>query len=116
VVVEAVMHHIEHGMEPKAATLKAMEEVSGPVIAIALILVAVFVPTAFVPGITGRMYQQFAVTIAVAIVIRPVKIPSSRWCFQLWPLKVSSTNWASAPHSPSVTTMSLGRSSHCPRS
>src|SRR5215468_8728734 len=69
VVVEAVEHHIEEGMSPKEATLKAMEEVSGPVVAIALILVAVFVPTAFVPGITGRMYQQFAVTIAVSVVI-----------------------------------------------
>ena len=54
VVVEAVMHHIEHGMEPKEATLKAMEEVSGPVVAIALILIAVFVPVGFMGGITGR--------------------------------------------------------------
>ena len=69
VVVEAVEHHIEHGLSPKEATLKAMEEVSGPVIAIALILAAVFVPTAFIPGITGRLYQQFAVTIAVSVVI-----------------------------------------------
>src|SRR5215510_5251814 len=69
VVVEAVEHHIEKGLAPREATLKAMEEVSGPVVAIALILVAVFVPTAFVPGITGRMYQQFAVTIAVSVVI-----------------------------------------------
>ena len=69
VVVEAVEHHIEHGMTPKQATLKAMEEVSGPVVAIALILSAVFVPTAFIPGITGRMYQQFAVTIAVSVLI-----------------------------------------------
>jgi hydrophobic/amphiphilic exporter-1 (mainly G- bacteria), HAE1 family len=68
VVVEAVEHHIEHGMQPKEATLKAMEEVSGPVIAIALILSAVFIPTAFIPGITGRMYQQFAVTIAVSVI------------------------------------------------
>jgi HAE1 family hydrophobic/amphiphilic exporter-1 len=69
VVVEAVEHHIEHGMTPKLATLKAMEEVSGPVVAIALILSAVFVPTAFIPGITGRMYQQFAITIAVSVMI-----------------------------------------------
>src|SRR5215471_2279063 len=69
VVVEAVEHHIEGGLSPREATLKAMEEVSGPVVAIALILVAVFVPTAFVPGITGRMYQQFAVTIAVSVVL-----------------------------------------------
>jgi len=69
VVVEAVEHHIEQGMSPKDATLKAMEEVSGPVIAIAVILAAVFVPTAFIPGITGRLYQQFAVTIAVSVII-----------------------------------------------
>jgi len=67
VVVEAVEHHIEHGMTPHDATVKAMEEVGGPVIAIALILAAVFVPTAFIPGITGRLYQQFAVTIAVSV-------------------------------------------------
>jgi hydrophobe/amphiphile efflux-1 (HAE1) family protein len=69
VVVEAVEHHIEHGLSPKDATFKAMQEVSGPVIAIALILAAVFVPTAFIPGITGRLYQQFAVTIAVSVII-----------------------------------------------
>jgi HAE1 family hydrophobic/amphiphilic exporter-1 len=69
VVVEAVEHHIEHGLSPREATLKAMEEVSGPVIAIALVLAAVFVPTAFIPGITGRLYQQFAVTIAVSMLI-----------------------------------------------
>jgi hydrophobic/amphiphilic exporter-1 (mainly G- bacteria), HAE1 family len=68
VVVEAVEHHIEQGLSPKAAALKAMEEVSGPVIAIALILAAVFIPTAFIPGITGRLYQQFAVTIAVSVI------------------------------------------------
>ncbi|HOC76660.1 MAG TPA: multidrug efflux RND transporter permease subunit [Deltaproteobacteria bacterium] len=69
VVVEAVEHHIENGMKPRDATLKAMEEVSGPVVAIALILAAVFIPTAFIPGITGRLYQQFAVTIAVSVII-----------------------------------------------
>ncbi len=69
VVVEAVEHHIEQGMSPKAATFKAMEEVSGPVIGIAIVLSAVFVPTAFIPGITGRLYQQFAVTIAVSVII-----------------------------------------------
>ena len=69
VVVEAVEHHIEHGLSPKDATFKAMQEVTGPVIAIALILAAVFVPTAFIPGITGRLYQQFAVTIAVSVII-----------------------------------------------
>ncbi len=69
VVVEAVEHHIEHGMTPKDATLRAMEEVTGPVIAIAVILAAVFVPTAFIPGITGQLYQQFAVTIAISVII-----------------------------------------------
>jgi HAE1 family hydrophobic/amphiphilic exporter-1 len=69
VVVEAVEHHIEEGMSPRDATLKAMEEVSGPVVAIAVILAAVFVPTAFIPGITGRLYQQFALTIAISVMI-----------------------------------------------
>ncbi|MGP8198064.1 MAG: efflux RND transporter permease subunit, partial [Limisphaerales bacterium] len=69
VVVEAVEHHIEEGMPPKEATIKAMEEVSGPVVAIALILSAVFLPTVFIPGITGRLYQQFAVTIAISVLL-----------------------------------------------
>ena len=69
VVVEAVERHIEEGMAPKAAALKAMEEISGPVIGIALVLSAVFVPTAFIPGITGRLYQQFALTIAISVLI-----------------------------------------------
>ena len=69
VVVEAVEHHIEKGLSPKDAALKAMSEVSGPVMAIAIILAAVFIPTAFIPGITGRMYQQFAVTIALSVAI-----------------------------------------------
>jgi hydrophobic/amphiphilic exporter-1 (mainly G- bacteria), HAE1 family len=68
VVVEAVERHIEEGMAPKDAAIQAMEEVSGPVIAIALILTAVFVPTIFIPGITGRLYQQFAVTIAISVI------------------------------------------------
>ncbi len=67
VVVEAVEHHIEHGLSPHDATVKAMDEVSGPVVAIALILAAVFIPTAFVPGITGQLYKQFAVTIAISV-------------------------------------------------
>jgi HAE1 family hydrophobic/amphiphilic exporter-1 len=69
VVVEAVEHHIEEGLTPKEAAFKAMEEVSAPVIGIALVLSAVFIPTAFIPGITGRLYQQFAVTIAVSVII-----------------------------------------------
>ncbi len=69
VVVEGVQRHIEEGMTPKAAALKAMEELSGPVVGIALVLSAVFVPTAFIPGITGRLYQQFAVTIAISVLL-----------------------------------------------
>ncbi len=69
VVVEAVEHHIEQGLDPRAATLKAMEEVSAPVIGIALILAAVFIPVAFMGGITGRLYQQFALTIAISVLI-----------------------------------------------
>jgi hydrophobic/amphiphilic exporter-1 (mainly G- bacteria), HAE1 family len=69
IVVEAVEHHIDEGLDPKAATEKAMEEVGGPVVAIALILAAVFIPTAAIPGITGRLYQQFAVTIAISVLI-----------------------------------------------
>ena len=72
VVVEAVMHHIEHGMAPREATIKAMEEVSGPVVAIALILSAVFVPVGFMGGITGRLYQQFAITIAISVLLSAV--------------------------------------------
>ncbi|HYD50600.1 MAG TPA: efflux RND transporter permease subunit, partial [Terriglobales bacterium] len=68
VVVEAVEHHMDQGMTPRQALLQAMQEVSGPVIAIALILSAVFIPTAFIPGITGRLYQQFAVTIAISVI------------------------------------------------
>src|ERR1700747_2407078 len=69
VVVEGVERHIEEGMTPKDAALKAMEELSGPVVGIALVLSAVFVPTAFIPGITGRLYQQFAVTIAISVLL-----------------------------------------------
>ena len=69
VVVEAVEQHIEHGLSPRDATLRAMEEVSGPVIAIALVLAAVFLPAAFVGGITGRLNNQFAVTIAISTLI-----------------------------------------------
>src|ERR671918_569676 len=68
VVVEAVERHIEEGMSPRDATLQAMREVSGVVIGVALVLSAVFIPTAFLPGITGRLYQQFALTIAIAVI------------------------------------------------
>ncbi len=69
VVVEAVEHHIEHGLSPRDATLRAMEQVSGPVIAVGLVLTAVFVPCAFITGITGQFFRQFALTIAVSTVI-----------------------------------------------
>jgi HAE1 family hydrophobic/amphiphilic exporter-1 len=69
VVVEGVERHIEEGLTPKNAALKAMEELAGPVVGIALVLSAVFVPTAFIPGITGRLYQQFAVTIAISVIL-----------------------------------------------
>jgi HAE1 family hydrophobic/amphiphilic exporter-1 len=69
VVVEAVEHHIEQGMTPRAATLQAMREVSGPVVAIALILSSVFLPVAFLGGIQGRLNRQFAVTIAISVLI-----------------------------------------------
>ncbi len=69
VVVEGVQRHIEEGLPPKDAARRAMEELSGPVIGIALVLSAVFVPTIFIPGITGRLYQQFALTIAISVVL-----------------------------------------------
>jgi HAE1 family hydrophobic/amphiphilic exporter-1 len=68
VVVEAVQHHLEHGKDPVEATKLAMAEVSGPVVAIGLVLCAVFVPVAFMGGVTGQLYKQFALTIAVAVV------------------------------------------------
>ncbi|MBE7498874.1 MAG: multidrug efflux RND transporter permease subunit [Verrucomicrobiales bacterium] len=68
VVVEAVQHHLEHGLGPVEATRQAMKEVSGPVVAIGLVLCAVFVPVAFMGGVTGQLYSQFALTIAVAVV------------------------------------------------
>ncbi len=69
VVVEAVIHHLEHGMAPKEATIKAMEEVTAPVIGIALILSAVFVPVALLGGLVGSMYKQFALTIAISVLL-----------------------------------------------
>src|SRR6266446_3751305 len=69
VVVENVERHIELGTEPLEATRAAMNEVSGPIIAIALVLCAVFVPTAFISGLTGQFYRQFALTIAISTVI-----------------------------------------------
>lgn len=70
VVVEAVQHYIDHeGLSAKEATYRAMSDISGPVVAIALILAAVFVPVGFIPGIVGRLYQQFAITIAISVLI-----------------------------------------------
>ena len=69
VVVEGIQRHIEEGLAPKDAARKAMEELTGPVVGIALVLSAVFVPTVFIPGITGRLYQQFALTIAISVII-----------------------------------------------
>lgn len=69
VVVEAVEHHIEHGLSPLEATEKAMDEVSGPVVAIGLVLCAVFVPVSFMGGIVGQLYRQFAITISVSVIL-----------------------------------------------
>src|SRR6185369_7195631 len=69
VVVEAVMHHMEHGLGPREATSQAMKEVTAPVIGIALILSAVFLPVAFLGGLTGSMYKQFALTIAISVLL-----------------------------------------------
>ncbi|HEV3260100.1 MAG TPA: multidrug efflux RND transporter permease subunit [Gemmataceae bacterium] len=69
VVVEAVEHHIERGLSPREATIKAMSQVSGPVVAVGLVLSAVFVPCAFISGITGQFFRQFALTIAVSTLI-----------------------------------------------
>ncbi|MBI2684720.1 MAG: multidrug efflux RND transporter permease subunit [Acidobacteria bacterium] len=72
VVVEAVQHNIDHGMSPREATIKAMSEVSGPVVAIALVLSAVFIPVAFLGGISGQIYRQFALTIAASVLLSAV--------------------------------------------
>jgi HAE1 family hydrophobic/amphiphilic exporter-1 len=69
VVVEAVMHNLEHGMDARSATIKAMDDVSGPIVGIGLVLTAVFIPVAFLGGLTGRLFQQFALTIAIAVII-----------------------------------------------
>ena len=69
VVVEAVEHHIANGLSPKEATLRTMREVTGPIIGTSLALIAVFMPTVFIPGITGQLYKQFAVTVGVSVMI-----------------------------------------------
>ena len=72
VVVENVERWLEHGLPPREATRKAMDEVTGPIIAVALVLCAVFVPCAFISGITGQFFRQFAVTIAVSTVFSAI--------------------------------------------
>ena len=72
VVVENVERNIEEGLAPREATYKAMQEVSGPIVAIGLVLVAVFVPLAFITGLTGQFYRQFALTIAISTVISTI--------------------------------------------
>src|SRR5205807_8140791 len=69
VVVEAVEHHLEHGLTPRDATIKAMSQVAGPVIAVGLVLSAVFIPCAFIAGIIGQFFRQFALTIAVSTLL-----------------------------------------------
>src|SRR5690606_38444232 len=69
VVVEAVQHYIDQGFSPLEATKKAMRDITAPVIAIALILAAVFIPVGFIPGMVGQLYQQFAITIAISVLI-----------------------------------------------
>ena len=75
VVVEAVQHHIENGMAPREATIRATQQVAGPVIAVGLVLSAVFVPCVFISGIVGEFYRQFAVTIAVSTAAMPISAP-----------------------------------------
>jgi HAE1 family hydrophobic/amphiphilic exporter-1 len=95
VVVEAVEHHIEHGLSPKDATIQAMKEVTGPVVAIALVLSGVFIPVAFLGGITGSMYQQFALTIALSMMFSAVSALtlSPALCARLLKPRVQSKGW-----------------------
>lgn len=93
VVVEAIQHNIDaRGMSPKEATIKAMKEISAPVIAIALILAAVFVPVGFIPGIVGRLYQQFAITIAISVLISAFVALSLTPALSMLMLKPTKTN------------------------
>ena len=101
VVVEAVETHMAKGLSPKDAAIKAMEEVSSPVIAIALILAAVFIPTAFIPGITGRLYQQFAVTIALSVIIsafNALSLSPALCALILKPTHVTHVEGGGGPH------------------
>ena len=72
VVVEAVEYHIEHGLAPRDAAIRAMDEVAGPIVAVGLVLSAVFVPCAFISGIVGQFFRQFALTIAISTVISTI--------------------------------------------
>jgi multidrug efflux pump len=109
VVVEAVEHHIEHGLAPREATIMAMSQVSAPVIAVGLVLTAVFVPCAFITGITGQFYRQFALTIATSTLISAFNSltlspalsalllrPRTKGVFQAlpWPAFVGAFGWA----------------------
>ncbi len=109
VVVEAVEHHIEHGLAPREATIMAMSQVSAPVIAVGLVLTAVFIPCAFITGITGQFYRQFALTIATSTVISAFNSltlspalsalllrPREKGVFQAlpWPAFVGAFGWA----------------------
>ena len=96
VVVEAVERYIHEGYPPKEATIKAMREITGPVVGVALVLASVFVPTAFVPGITGRLYQQFAITIAVSVIIsafNALTLSPALCALLLRPRKAADRSW-----------------------
>jgi HAE1 family hydrophobic/amphiphilic exporter-1 len=97
VVVEATERHIEDGLAPKAAALKAMEEVSGPVVSLALILGAVFIPTIFIAGITGRLYQQFALTIVISVMLSAFNALSLSPALAAMLLKPKEKNNAQSP-------------------
>src|SRR5262249_655782 len=99
VVVEAVQRHIDYGLSPRDATVQAMSEVSAPVVAIAFILAAVFVPVAFVGGISGEIYKQFAITIAVSVLLsafNALSLSPALAALLLRPRK-KSTSWLSRP-------------------
>jgi multidrug efflux pump len=99
VVVEAVQRHIDDGMPPREATARAMSEVSAPVVAIAFILAAVFIPVAFIGGISGEIYKQFAITIAVSVLLsafNALSLSPALAAMLLKPQK-ESRNWLSRP-------------------
>jgi len=97
VVVEATERHIEEGMTPKEAALKAMQEVAGPVVSLALILAAVFIPTVFIAGITGRLYQQFALTIVISVILSAFNALSLSPALAAMLLKPKDKNKAPGP-------------------